>query len=71
MTTTTLSWNSFWSRTWQRFNDIAEAMDYDHAPYTADRMAWLQAELIDVKSRIAQLESDHNKTAFKPEEEAA
>ncbi len=70
MTTTTLASASFRSRSWQRLKDIAEAMDYDHAQYTADRMAWLQAELVDVNARVAQLETDHNKTAFAPEEVA-
>ncbi len=70
MTTTTLASASFWSRSWQRLKDIAEAMDYDHAQYTADRMAWLQAELVDVKARGARLETDHNTTASEPEEDA-
>ena len=54
MTTTTLASAPFWSRNWQRLKDIAEAMGYDHAQYTVDRMAWLQAELVDVKVRVAQ-----------------
>ncbi len=70
MTTTTLSSASFWSRSWQHLKDFAEAMDYDHAQYTADRMAWLQAELVDVKARVEQLETDRNKTASEPEENA-
>ncbi len=70
MTTTTLASVSFWSRSWQRLKDIAEAMDYDHVQYTADRMAWLQAELFDIKARVAQLETDHNKTASETEENA-
>ncbi len=70
MTTTILALTSFWSRSWQRLKDIAEAIAYDHAQYTADRMAWLQAELVDVKARVAQLETDHNMTAFEPEEDA-
>ena len=70
MTTTTLASASFWSRSWQQLKDIVEAMDYDHAQYTADRMAWLQAELVDVNARVAQLETGHNKTASNPEEEA-
>ncbi len=70
MTTTTFTSASFWSRSWQRLKDIVEAMDYDYAQYTADRMAWLQAELVDVKARVAQLETDHNMTASEPEEDA-
>ena len=70
MTTTTLASAPFWSRSWQRLKDIAEAMGYDHAQYTVDRMAWLQAELVDVKVRVAQLETDHNKTTSQPEEDA-
>ncbi len=70
MTTTTFTSASFWSRSWQRLKDIVEAMDYDNAQYTADRMAWLQAELVDVKTRVGQLETDHNKTASEPEEDA-
>ncbi|TDJ25576.1 MAG: hypothetical protein E2O59_10945 [Gammaproteobacteria bacterium] len=54
MTTSILALTSFWSRSWQRIKDIAEAMDYDHTQYTVDRMAWLQAELVDVKARVAQ-----------------
>ena len=69
MTTTTLASASVWSRSWQRLKEIAEAMDYDNAQYTADRMAWLHAELVDVKARVAQLETDH-KTASEPEEDA-
>ena len=53
MTTPTLASAPFWSRSWQRLKDIAEAMGYDHAQYTVDRMAWLQAELVDVKVRVA------------------
>ena len=53
MTTTPIVSASFWSRSWQRVKDFAEAMDYDHAQYTADRIAWLQAELVDVKARLA------------------
>ncbi len=30
MTTTTLALAPFWSRSWQRLKDIAEAMGYDH-----------------------------------------
>ncbi len=70
MTTTTLASAPFWSRSWQRLKDIPEAMGYDHAQYTVDRMAWLQAELVDVKVRVAQLETDHNKTTSQPEEDA-
>ncbi len=70
MTTTILASTSIWSRSWQRLKDIAEAMDYDHAQYTADRMVRLQAELVDVKVRVAQLETDHNKTTSQPEEDA-
>ena len=70
MTNTTHASASFWSRSWQRLKDIAEATDYNHAQYTADRMAWLQAELVAVKARVAQLETDHNKTASEPEEDA-
>ncbi len=70
MTTTTLASAPFWSRSWQRLKDIAEAMDYDHVQYTDDRMAWLQAELVDVKARVAQRETEHNKTAPDPEEDA-
>ena len=70
MTTTTLASASFWSRSWQRLKDIAEAMDYGHAQYTDDRMAWLQAELVDVKARVVQLETDHNKTASEPEKDS-
>ncbi len=70
MTTTILASTSFWSRSWQRLKDIAEAMDYDHAQYAAGRMAWLQGELVDVKARVAQLETDHNKTASEPKEDA-
>jgi len=68
MTNTILGLTSIWSRSWQRLKDITEAMDYDHAQYTADRMAWLQAELVDVKARVAQLETDHNKTVSESEE---
>lgn len=70
MTTTTIASASFWSRNWQRFKGIAEAMDYDHAQYTTDRTAWLQAKLVDVKARVAQLETDHNKIASEPKEDA-
>ncbi len=70
MTTTTLASAPFWSRSWQRLKDIAEAMDYDHVQYTDDQMAWLQAKLVDVKARVAQLETEHNKTASDPEEDA-
>jgi len=70
MTTTTLASAPFWSRNWQRLKDIAEAMGYDHAQYTVDRMVWLQAELVDVKVRVAQLETDHNKTASELEKDA-
>ncbi len=70
MTTTTFTSASFCSRSWQRLKDIVEAMDYDYAQYTADRMAWLQAELVEVKARVAQLETDHNMTASDPEEDA-
>ncbi len=70
MTTTTLASAPFWSRSWQRIKDIAEAMDYGHAQYTDDRMAWLQAELVDVKARVVQLETNHNKTASEPEKDA-
>ena len=70
MTTTTLASASFWSRNWQRIKDITEAMDYDHAQYTADRMAWLHAELVDIKARVAQLETGHNKTASEIKEDA-
>ena len=69
MTTTPIASASFPSRSWQRFKDIAEAMDYGHAQYTTDRMAWLQAELVDVKARVAQLETDHIKTTSEPEED--
>ena len=62
MTTTTLASASFWSRSWQRLKDIADAMDYDHVQYTTDQMAWLHAELVDIKARVAQLETDHTKT---------
>ena len=70
MTTTTLPSASFWSRSWQQLKDIVEAMNHGDAQYTADRMAWLQAELVDVKARVALLETGHNKTASKPEEDA-
>lgn len=70
MTTTTFTSASFWSRSWQRLKDIVEAMDYDYAQYTADRMEWLQAELVDVKARVALLETDHNMTVSEPEEDA-
>ena len=70
MTTTTPNSASFWSRGWQRLNDIVEAMNYGQAQYTVDRMAWLEAELVDVKARAARLETDHNKTASEPEGDA-
>lgn len=69
MTTTEPDSASFWSRSWQRLNDFAKAMDYDYAQYAADRMAWLQADLADVKARVAQLETDQIKTASELEED--
>ena len=70
MTTTTKQQNVL-VRAWNRFTQIAEAVDYDSTQYTYDRMASLQAEFVDVKVRVTELEANHNKTASERREDAA
>lgn len=70
MTTTTKQKNIL-VRTWDRLTKIAVAMDYDSAQYTYDQMAWLQTELIAVKARVEQLETERNKVTFECTEDAA
>jgi len=56
---------------WNRLTQIAVAMDYDSTQYTYDRVASLEADLIAVKARVEQLETDPNRTGVQYEEAAA
>ena len=56
---------------WNTLTQIAVAMDYDSTQYTYDRVASLEADLIAVKARVEQLETDPNGTGVQYEEAAA
>ena len=71
MTTDTETRPSLWSRSRQWLTAFAVAMEYDSTQYTADRTASLQAELADLKARIAQLERVQGSETRGPEEIAA
>ena len=47
---------SFWARTSNWLNRIAEVADYDSVQFTYDRVNQLDKELTELKTRIAQLE---------------
>jgi len=71
MTTDTDTRPSLWARSRQWLTAFAVAMEYDSSQYIADRTASLQAELVELRARIAHLESGQCCDARGPEKIAA